>query len=295
MILEAQEVSIKIGGKTLLRGIDLSIKEGEFWTIAGCNGAGKSTLIRALSGDLHPTQGKIMLKNRWLTELPSLEMAQMRAVLTQHNNVNFSFKVRDLITLGLMPHGIPEEAASDKIAEIIVECGLEELQDRSFESLSGGEQQRAHLARVLLQVSFSKGDPLLLLDEPTSALDIAQQHRMLQLLSSRVMNGLTVIAIIHDLNLAAQYADHILFLKNGETVAQGRKQQMMCSSIIEKTYGQPVSVWTHPTVGCPYILAEPCPYHHEKVKANGHRHGSTKPLNTMSQPWAINKNNPTEA
>lgn len=258
MVLSAKEVCVKAGKKTLLQNINLEVHQGEFWMIAGCNGAGKSTFLKTLAGEIAPLSGTVTLKGLNIDLMDAATMARHRSVLSQQNFMQFPFTARQIMEMGTGPSGISQKQTDILIDRFSQELEITALLNRPYTVLSGGEQQRVQLGRVLIQSSLCEDAPLILLDEPTSALDIAQQHLVMNILLDKLSKGYTLIAVVHDLNLAARYASHILFLKDGECIAQGPVDKMICSAIIEKTYQQPVSVWKHPTLGCPMIVAEAC-------------------------------------
>ncbi|MCC5930391.1 MAG: heme ABC transporter ATP-binding protein [Cyclobacteriaceae bacterium] len=258
MVLSAHEICVTAGKKTLLQKINLEVKQGEFWMIAGCNGAGKSTFLKTLAGEITPSSGTVLLKGSDLKRMDANTMARHRSVLSQQNYMQFPFTARQIMAMGTGPSDPGPKKTETLIDQFAHELEITALLDRPYPVLSGGEQQRVQLGRVFIQSSICEDAPLILLDEPTSALDIAQQHLVMNILLEKLSKGYTLIAVVHDLNLAARYASHILFLKNGECVAKGPVEKMICSAIIEKTYQQPVSVWKHPTLGCPMIVAEAC-------------------------------------
>jgi iron complex transport system ATP-binding protein len=258
MVLSAKEICVKAGKKTLLQNINLEVNQGEFWMIAGCNGAGKSTFLKTMAGEISPLSGSISLKGLNINRMDAATMARHRSVLSQQNFIQFPFTARQIMGMGTGLSGIGQKQTDNLIAQFAQELEITDLLERPYPVLSGGEQQRVQLGRVLIQSSIIEKAPIILLDEPTSALDIAQQHLVMNILLDKLTMGYTLIAVVHDLNLAARYASHIMFLKNGECVAKGLAEKMICSALIEKTYEQPVSVWKHPTLGCPMIVAEAC-------------------------------------
>ena len=195
-----------IGGATLVDNVDLRIEAGETVAIVGPNGAGKSTLLRLISGDLRAGSGAVRLKQRDLHSYPSHQLALHRAMLSQHVSVSFPSRWKRSFTWA------PATAASRSPGRWstprLHEVGLEEFRHRKLPTLSGGEQQRAHFARVLVQLACGEaahGPGLLLLDEPTSSLDLRHQIDLVETASRRAANGTAVVAILHDLNLAVRF------------------------------------------------------------------------------------------
>lgn len=254
-IVETHTVGLRIGRATLLDGVDLSVRPGETVAIVGPNGAGKSTLMRLLSGDLRPTSGEVRLKGEPLASYPANRLAAHRAVLSQHVNVSFPFTVDEIVRMGAgeMAHAKAQPLADAMLREI----GLEPLRHRELPTLSGGEQQRAHFARVLLQLSVGEaqfGPGLLLLDEPTSSLDLRYQINLVEIGRRRAQNGTAVIAILHDLNLAARFADRIYVLHRGKVAREGTPHQTITSEMLRDVFE--VNTEVGMTDGAPHVLPQ---------------------------------------
>ncbi|MES1149044.1 MAG: heme ABC transporter ATP-binding protein, partial [Bradyrhizobium guangdongense] len=252
-ILEAQSVSMTIGGATLVDSIDLKIAAGEMVAIVGPNGAGKSTLLRLLSGDLRPTRGQIKLKQRDVHAYPPRQLAHHRAMLSQHVNVTFPFTVEEIVHMGAGEAG---RAAAQKLVDAALgEVGLSHFSHRQLPTLSGGEQQRAHFARVLVQLACGEqqhGPGLLLLDEPTSSLDMRHQIDLVESARRRAGDGTAVIAILHDLNLAMRFADRILLLHKGWLAADGDRRDTITADAIRRIFEVDVAI-RHTDDGVPYL------------------------------------------
>ena len=236
-ILEAQSISMTIGGATLVDGIDLRIKAGEMVAIVGPNGAGKSTLLRMLSGDLRPTRGQIRLKQREIRAYPPRQLAHHRAMLSQHVNVTFPFTVEEIVHMGAGESG---RAAAQRLVDAALgEVGLTHFSHRQLPTLSGGEQQRAHFARVLVQLACGEeqhGPGLLLLDEPTSSLDMRHQIDLVETARGRAQNGTAVIAVLHDLNLAAAFAPRVVVLDEGGVTTDGPSDEVLTPALVERVF-----------------------------------------------------------
>jgi iron complex transport system ATP-binding protein len=222
-MFEARNITVKIGAKTILDDVSLEIKTGEIVALLGANGAGKSTLLKALCGDVKLQAGEIFLENCLLHNWHYHRLARKRAILLQHSSLNFPFTAREVALLGRTPHIRGNESAKDlEIVEKalnLVEAA--HLADQSFPTLSGGERQRVQLARVLAQIWDGGENPekparYLLLDEPVSSLDLAHQHLTLQIARRLSRENTGVLVVLHDLNLAAQYADRICLMRNGQ-------------------------------------------------------------------------------
>jgi iron complex transport system ATP-binding protein len=255
-ILEAQSVTMQIGGARLIDGINLKVAAGELVAIVGPNGAGKSTLIRSLSGDIKPTGGVVRLKQRDLRSYPPRELALHRAMLSQHVNVTFPFTVVEIVQMGA---GERSRAAAQPLVEAaLYEVGLESFRDRQLPTLSGGEQQRAHFARVLVQLACGEalhGPGLLLLDEPTSSLDLRHQIDLVETARLRATSGTAVIAILHDLNLAMRFADRIVLLHRGKLAVDGDRRKTITAETIRRIFEVDVAI-SHTDDGVPYLLPQ---------------------------------------
>jgi iron complex transport system ATP-binding protein len=255
-ILQAHAVSMTVGSARLVDGVDLAIGGGEMVAIVGPNGAGKSTLLRMLSGDLRPTAGRVALAQRDIENYSSRELARHRAMLSQHVHVSFPFTVEEIVEMGA---GERSRAASRPLVEAALsEVGLERFRGRQLPTLSGGEQQRAHFARVLVQLACGEamhGPGLLLLDEPTSSLDMRHQIDLVESARRRAENGTAVVAILHDLNLAMRFADRILLLHNGRLAADGDRRDIITADAIRRIFEVDVAI-RHTDDGVPYLLPQ---------------------------------------
>ena len=255
-LLEARSVSMTIGGATLVDGIDLRVESGEMIAIVGPNGAGKSTLLRLLSGDLRASRGTVRLKQRDLHAYSPRQLALHRAMLSQHVSVSFPFTVDEIVHMGAGDRG---RAAAELLVEAALqEAGLTSFRHRKLPTLSGGEQQRAHFARVLVQLACGEaahGPGVLLLDEPTSSLDLRHQIELVETARRRAANGTAVIAILHDLNLAVRFADRIVVLHRGAKVADDVPARTVTDELIGKVFEIDVRVQRH-SDGTPLLLPQ---------------------------------------
>jgi iron complex transport system ATP-binding protein len=255
-VLEAQSVSMRTGGATLVDAVDLRAHNGELIAIAGPNGAGKSTLLRLLSGDLRPSAGEVRLKQRQIHSYTPSALALHRAMLSQHVHVTFPFTVEEIVAMGA---GDGSSIAAQGLVEAALqEVGLYGFRHRRLPTLSGGEQQRAHFARVLVQLAHGEarhGPGLLLLDEPTSSLDLRHQIDLVEATQRRARAGTAVIAILHDLNLAMRFADRIILLHDGRVAFDGSRRDVMRPDVIRKVFD--IDVTIHRTEdGLPFILPQ---------------------------------------
>lgn len=240
-MLAASSLCVSLDGTPILRGIDLTVAEGEWVTIIGPNGAGKSTLLRAVGGTL-PYSGSLLLRGTQTSALSRRQRARLVAAVAQHPVVPMGIRVVDYVLLGRTPY-VPPLGRESLHDLSIVESRLKALDldgfaNRRLETLSGGERQRVFLARALVQSA-----PLLLLDEPTSALDIGHQQEVLELVDSlRREHGLTVLATMHDLSLAGEYADRLVLLADGTVAATGPPASVLTEDLLREHYRARVRV-----------------------------------------------------
>ena len=232
---------------------------GQFVALIGENGAGKSTLLHTLAGNLS-YQGSVEFYQREMKAWSEEDLASARAVLTQQLNLSFDFAVPELIAMGRHPYAETQAQCYEKVSQYIELLDITKLSEKGTCTLSGGELQRVQMARCLAQLdafSTESAGKLMLLDEPTSALDLRHQHRLLQLTKAFVRKGNSAIVAIHDLNLASLYADSIIILSQGRTVAQGEPKQVLTQHTLEQVYHTPMYVKQHPELALPMIFSEP--------------------------------------
>lgn len=241
MSFEAQDVSVYVGKKALIKNLSMSIEPGKLSVIIGPNGAGKSTTLKALSGDLSPSTGFITLDKKPLGKFDFQELARRRAILPQSSHVTFNFNSHDIVALGRLPYNEAASMSAPIIREVVKLTRTEYLMEQQFSTLSGGEKQRVQFARVLAQIWPSKDvreNKYLLLDEPTSALDPLYQIEILEIARWLAKEkGFGVLAILHDLNQAMSYADQLYILKNGEIEKSGMPEKVLDENMIETVWG----------------------------------------------------------
>lgn len=255
-MLNVNNITVCLNGKHLLNQINFEVNQGDFMVLLGGNGAGKSTLLKTIARSLPYRKGEILFQGENLAYWSQVKLSQQRAVLSQNTFLVFPMNVIDVVLLGRYPYtqgGKPKIKDVTIAYELLDLMGVAKYADEDITCLSGGEQQRVHIARVLAQVWESTLDhpKLLLLDEPTSNLDIAYQHILLELLQDRVQQqGLTVLAVLHDMNLAARYATQIALLKQGELLRVGTPVEVLTPDWIQQTFGVSSIVQTHPIFDC---------------------------------------------
>ncbi|MFE3255458.1 heme ABC transporter ATP-binding protein [Nocardia sp. NPDC059091] len=249
--LRARNVSAKRGDRTVLEGIDFPVIAGQIVALVGPNGAGKSTLLAALAGELELSGGSVELDGHALTHWTHLDMARRRAVLPQSHTVGFPFRAREVVAMGRSPWARTDRQDHDDeaIAAAMAATDVERFAARPFPALSGGERARVALARVLAQDTAT-----LLLDEPTAALDLGHQEQVLHLARERATAGAAVVVVLHDLGVAAAYADRVAVLEAGRIAADGPPRQILTPELLSRVYQHPVDVFDHPVTGAQLVL-----------------------------------------
>ena len=254
-VLEAERITVGVGGKILLHEISLSIRPGEKVALVGPNGAGKSTLLRTLAGEINARSGAVRLKGRDIAAYAPRILAQHRAVLSQSISVAFPFTVAEIVGMGAGGGGGARVAALVHTA--LAEVDLLDFGDRIVTTLSTGEQQRAHLARVLVQLACGEaigGPGVLMLDEPTSSLDLRHQLDVIEVARRCVSRGVTVVAILHDLNLATLFANRIVMLDGGRIAAEGSAAETITDATLGRVFRVQGAVGNIPAQGVPFVL-----------------------------------------
>lgn len=267
-MLQAHGIAVQRGERQILSDIDLSLPAGQVIGVLGANGAGKSTLLAALAGELSPSAGRITLNGRPLSAWPAAELASCRAVLPQSPSLQFDLPVATVIGMGAYPHarhtrtGAPRTDSRDTAQAAIAEdqrilqrvlalADVQDLYERRYRRLSGGEQQRVHLARVLYQLLLARQGHdeyrVLMLDEPTASLDPRHQLHLLSAVHTLVHEeNVAALVIVHDLNLAAGCCDRLLLLGQGRVAACGTPAQVLTPDTLRHVYGVEATVLPHP-------------------------------------------------
>ncbi|WP_111669278.1 heme ABC transporter ATP-binding protein [Algoriphagus litoralis] len=253
-MLQASKVHFCIKQRPIVEQISLEVNPGEILAILGPNGAGKSTFFKILSGDISCKHGSVKYNGKTITSLKAKDLASVRAVMPQHSQVNFPFTVQEVVELGLI--STQTKNSSQLINEVLNATNTDHLKDRIFNSLSGGEKQRVQLARALVQIWESKPFPrYLLLDEPSSSLDIAQQHAVLSILQKLKSRNIGILVILHELNLAAQYADKIALIKNGAITKIGTVEEVLDEKTLERAFDHPIQLLKNPNTGRLFVAS----------------------------------------
>lgn len=257
MSYAGEHIAFSASGKSILRSISLAIRSGEFTAVAGPNGAGKSTLLKIISGELTPESGRVTINGAPLRQISVRNLSLLRAVLPQHTSVTFPFTVEEIVALGRSPHTASYRENREMMRQAMLLTDTLRFRDRYWHTLSGGERQRVMLARVIAQIlpEHSKTPKYLLLDEPASWLDMARQQEIFSIVNQLCSRNIGVLAVVHDLNLAAAFADRMIFIKNGQVVAEGSIPETFTKEIIASVYDCPVKIWRESALGVPFVIS----------------------------------------
>jgi iron complex transport system ATP-binding protein len=259
-MLEARGIWFETGGHALLSDVDVSVPPGRVTVLIGPNGAGKSTLLRVLSGEIGPSRGEACLDGRPLHAFSAAALARQRAVVPQASTVAFPFTVREVVMLGVTVPGfaLRDAGVETRVDAALDAVGLIPFAHRLYPTLSGGERQRVHVARALCQLAMTaRGQNetrCFLLDEPTASLDLAHQGHVLSAMRRQAELGLAVVAVLHDLNLAAAVADHLVLLARGRMAAAGSPREVLRDEVLSAAYGCRVMPDRAPGNGRPFVL-----------------------------------------
>ncbi|WP_426325346.1 ABC transporter ATP-binding protein [Microbacterium sp. E-13] len=252
--LSTESLTLAYGDRTIVEGLDLIIPPGRITAIVGANGCGKSTLLRALARLISPREGQVVLDGKALHGRPTKEIARTLGLLPQSPIAPEGIAVADLVGRGRHPHQklLARWSAHDYevVARALSSTGIQDLADRSVDELSGGQRQRAWIAMALAQET-----DILLLDEPTTFLDVAHQVEVLDLLTDlNVERGTTIVMVLHDINLAARYSDHLFALDSGSIVASGAPRDVVTTELIRDVFDLDALVVSDPVSGSPIVL-----------------------------------------
>ena len=257
-MLRTENISFSVGKKQILKNVSASFLPGEFNMILGPNGSGKSTFLKIFSGEINKFQGIVLYDDKKIKELRKEELAKKRAVMSQQADLGFPLLVEEVVLMGRYPHFTfnPNKKDITICNEVIERMNLVEFKERNYLTLSGGEKQRVQYARVLAQVweKPTDGYRYLFLDEPLNSLDISYQHEFLQSAVELMKEHTVLIAVMHDINLAAHYADNLFFLKEGEMVVHGRPKDILTENIIEQVFNIKTTVIENPVTGKPLVI-----------------------------------------
>lgn len=242
MDLQVKNLEVDISTKKIIKNVTFSVEDSEFVGLIGPNGSGKSTLLKAIYRVLKYTSGSVFLNGQDMKKINPKDIAKNLGVVSQFNNINFDFKVLDVVLMGRSPHKSLLQSENEGDYNIAIDSlkkvGMENYADRGFSSLSGGEKQRVILARSLTQKP-----KILILDEPTNHLDIKYQIEIMNVVKKL---GICVLAALHDISLASQYCDKIIVLKDGNIVTQGTPEDVVTSEMIKSVYDIDSYIYKNP-------------------------------------------------
>jgi iron complex transport system ATP-binding protein len=247
-MITACKISYSVQQTALLQDIDLELPHGGLVVIAGPNGAGKSTLLSLLSNELEAPEQPVFFKDRGYEAWDRRVLPLHKAKFSQHPQTDIPLTVEEVVLMGRYPYfeAAPQDTDLKAVQEAMALTEVKALAKRDYNTLSGGEKQRVHLARVLTQLDNAIDHKLLFLDEPLNNLDVLHQHTVLHTLKNFSERGHTVVVVLHDLNLAARFASHIILMKHGKIYQQGNPDEVFTSECISRVYDFPCTICRHP-------------------------------------------------
>ncbi len=257
-MLKAEKIRFKIGSKQIVNNISAEFLPGEFSMILGPNGSGKSTFFKIFSGEITGYSGNVLYNDRALKNQKIAGLATFRAVMSQQPELSFPLTVEEVVMMGRYPHFKFNPAKKDEgiCNEVMERMNLLSFKERNYLTLSGGEKQRVQFARVLAQVweKPETGNRYLFLDEPLNNLDINYQQEFLQIAREFANNNTVLVAVMHDINLAIQYADKLFFLKDGVLVANGTTKQILNEALIREVFNVSTTIINNPVTNNPLVI-----------------------------------------
>ena len=257
-MLKTEGIYYHIGKKQILKNIHAEFLTGEFNMILGPNGSGKSTFLKIFSGELHGYRGNVYYSDKKIETFKKEELAKQRAVMSQQPELSFPLMVDEVVMMGRYPHFTFNPGKKDLAIcnEVMERMNLQPFRDRNYLTLSGGEKQRVQFARVLAQIweKPATGSRYLFLDEPLTSLDINYQQEFLQIAREFAKSDTILAVVIHDINLAIQFADKLFFFKDGEIAAQGRPSAILTQDLIEVVFGVKTTIISNPVTGTPLVV-----------------------------------------
>lgn len=257
-MLKTGNISYSIGSKQILKDISLNFAAGEFTMIVGPNGSGKSSFLKIFSGEVHKFQGSVLYDEQPINSINKEQLATRRAVMSQQTELTFPLNVEEVVMMGRYPHFSfsPNKKDISICREVISRMNLDSFVERNYTTLSGGEKQRVQYARVLAQVweKPAQGNRYLFLDEPLNNLDIAYQQDFLQMATLLKKQDTVLVAVMHDINLAIQYADKLAFFKEGSLIGYGTPKELVSASLLKEVFNVSTMVIENPATGAPLVV-----------------------------------------
>lgn len=256
MTLSAQNVSLTLSETPLLSGVDIAVEPGKVTAVLGPNGAGKTSLVRVLVGELPADSGEVSVDGKLLQLWAAQDLARCMAVLPQQSLLSFPFTAAEVVMLGRTPHKTGLARDNEIVREALKVVDGLYLEQRIYTQLSGGEKQRVHLARVLAQIwePVDEGARYLVLDEPTSSFDLAHQHLTLDVVQNLAQQGVGILMVLHDLNLAARSADQMILMQCGSVAHSGAPSEVLLPETIANVFQVDAQIGTHPVSGKPLVI-----------------------------------------
>ena len=255
-MLKANQIQYKHKEFFILDEVNVSLEYGEFLAIVGPNGAGKSSLLSILANEIKQEKQKILFKDKNIRDWEIRELSMHKAKFSQHNSNEIPLQVKDVVMMGRYPYfdSQPRKEDFEAMNKHLYETDVYHLKDREYSTLSGGEKQRVHLSRVMVQVENEIEKKLIFLDEPLNNLDVKHQYKALEIIKKFTRNNNSAIVVLHDLNLAAQFADKILLMKSGKVSAYGTPEEVFTAENISKAYNFPCTIFENPVNANPMII-----------------------------------------
>lgn len=257
-MLKAEHIHYSIGRHKILNNVSATFLPGAVNMILGPNGSGKSTFLRIFSGEINHFEGTVLYNDKNIRLEKKEALAKYRAVMSQQTELGFPLTVEEVIMMGRYPHFDFNATKKDEsvCSEVIAKLKLEPFRQRNYLTLSGGEKQRVQFARVLAQVweQPAAGRRYLFLDEPLSSLDINYQQEFLNIAKVFAQQNTVLVAIMHDINLAVQYADRLFFLKQGQMIAQGKPEEILTEQLVEEVFEVKTVIVSNPVTGKPLVV-----------------------------------------
>ncbi|WP_294202556.1 heme ABC transporter ATP-binding protein [uncultured Chryseobacterium sp.] len=254
-MIRAHQISYQYKDFHILDAVDVHLEYVEFLAIVGPNGAGKSSLLSMLANEVKSRQ-QIVFKDKNISDWPVQELSRHKAKFSQHNSNDIPLAVKDVVMMGRYPYfdAQPKQEDLEAMNKMMYETDVYHLKDREYNTLSGGEKQRVHLSRVLAQLQNRIAHKLLFLDEPLNNLDVKHQYKVLETIKEFTQKANSAVVVLHDLNLAAQYADKILLMKSGRAAACGTPEEVFTAENISNAYNFPCTICEHPVSHNPMII-----------------------------------------
>lgn len=255
-MLQVQNLCFSPRNLKILHQIDLEVPPGEVLMVIGPNGAGKSTLLSLLANENSPHRGKVIFKGKNIQDWEHKNLAEQKAKFSQEHQTDIGLTVKDIVLMGRYPYfqAQPQKEDMDIVCQKMHLAEIAHLADQNYNLLSGGEKQRVHLARVFSQLENKEVEKLAFFDEPLNNLDVRHQYRVLEQIKNFVAKGNSAVVVLHDLNLAAQFASRVILMRKGEILAQGKPDDIFKERWITKAYDFPCCVMSNPLTKTPMIL-----------------------------------------